>query len=144
MDIVLLVAIDAVERCLSPRLTALVAPVARQSTVRAFEREVRQAMIELSGTQLHDVGLAALVFSVARTALPNPRVRHAAMIAAMFLQVFLDLLVTIQTQCRLWPDVGAVVTVGTSLLLLDMGTRHRARHQQCFDRYSKGTRCTHA
>ena len=143
MRVVALVAIDAVARSFTPGHAGLVATVAGERGMRALEREVGQAMIELSAAQMHDIGAAALVFGVACAAFTDTRIGHAAVIAVMLPQVARDLFMTIEAQRRLRSRVGAIVTVRAGLFLLDMGSRHLAWHQQCFHRGRMGTRRSH-
>lgn len=135
-----LVAAGAVRRSLAPRIACFVATIAGQRGVRPLEREVGQMMIETRGTQLYDIGCAALVFRVASTAFTDAGVGHAPVMAVMLPQIACDFLVAVLTQRGLGPDIGAVVAICAIFFLLFMGARHFARHQQCFHRTRQGAR----
>ena len=141
--VVALVAIDAVARSFAPGNAGFVTPVACERGMRPFQREVGQVVIELPAAQMHDIGVAALVFGVTCAAFADTRIGHASVIAVMLPQVARDLFVAIETQRRLGSCVGAIVTVRAGLFLLDMGGCHLAWHQQCFHCGGMGTRCSH-
>src|SRR3984893_11905075 len=128
--VIRLMAADAVRRSLAPRFAFLVATLAVEGSVRALECEVGELMIELRAAELDDVGLAALVFRVASTALADAGVGHAAVVALMLLHVGGDILVTVQAQRSLCSNVGSVVAVRAGLFLLHMRLRHLAGHEQ--------------
>src|ERR1700722_12799279 len=151
VDIVRFVAADAGGRRLAPGLARLVAALASEGRVRALQCEVGEAMIELCTAELHDVGVAALVFGMAGAALARARVGHAPVIAAMIAHIGRRLLVAVETQRRLGAYVGAVMAAGAILFLLDVRLRHLARHEQRLHRSPMSTRkkcrqrnCRHA
>ena len=111
MHVVGLVAIDAVGWSLAPCYAGLVATVAHERGMRALEREVGQAVVELPTAELHDIGFAALVLGVTRVTFTDTRVGHASVIAVMLPEVAGDLFVAIETQRGLRPHIGAIVTV---------------------------------
>lgn len=98
MSIVRLVAADALDRSLPPRLARLVAVVARECTMPALERKVGQLMIEARATELHDIGIPALVLGVACAAFTRAGVGHPTVVAMVVANVRLDILVAIETQ----------------------------------------------
>src|SRR5271166_441227 len=133
VNVIGLVAADAGRRRLAPGLARLVAGVAGERKMRAFEFEIGQAMIELCAVELHDIRIAALVFRVAGAAFADARVRHAAVIALVFVDVGRGLFVAIEAERSLRARVRAVVTIAATLFLFDMGARDLARHQQGLD-----------
>jgi hypothetical protein len=98
VHVVVLMTIDAIRGCLAPGDAGLVAAIARESRVRAFEREVGQVMVELPTAQLHDIGFPTLVLGMACTTLTYARVGHAPVIAVMRLQISGDVLVAVETE----------------------------------------------
>ena len=94
----------AVEACgagLGELLLRLVAGVAGQCTMRAFEREVGLRMIELRAIELHDVEAAALVLRMAGTAFTGACVGHAPVITLAIAQIGGNVLVAVQTESGL-------------------------------------------
>ena len=132
MDIIGLVAANTRGRRLAPRLAAFMTTVTSESTMGAFQREVGQAVVESCTTELHDVGIATLVLSVARAAFAHIGIGHSAVIAAMLTHIRGNGLVTIETQCPLRAGIGAIMAVSAGVLLLYMGTADLAGHQQLF------------
>ena len=125
------VAADAGRGRLAPGLALLVAAVAVERGWAPSSAKSVGGMIELRAIELHDVGIAALVFRVAGAALADAGVGHAAVIAAGARarrpRCPCDSPGTARIGLR---DVGAVVAVGAGLLLLHVRARDLARHQQ--------------
>ena len=99
--------------------------------VRALEREVGEAMIELRAAQLHDVGVAALVLGVAGAAFAGARIGHAAVIAVLARARRRRSPCGSRGTATLW--VRTFVRswqFGTVSSCFTCGTRHLARHQQ--------------
>jgi hypothetical protein len=144
VDVVVLVAAGAGRGSFAPRLGCLVATFAVERGMRSLEREVGEAMIELRAAELHDVGVAALVFGMASAAFADAGVAHAAVIASMLPYILGYVLVAVEAQRALRPCVRPVVTVGAGLFLLDVRLRDLAGHQQRLDvgRPYRSRRCS--
>ena len=130
VDVVILVAADAGHRRLAPRLILLVAALALERGMRSLEREVGEAMVELRAAQLHDVGVAAPMFRMARLAFADTGVGHAAVVALVLPYVLGDVFVTIEAQRGLSADVRAVMAIAAAFFLFDVRLGHLAGHQQ--------------
>ena len=98
MHVVRFVAPDARRGRLAPAFVGLVAALAVERSVSALQRKVAEMMIELGAIQLHDIGLAALVFRVAGAAFTGSGIAHSAVIAALLAHIAGDILVAVQAQ----------------------------------------------
>ena len=134
MDVVCLVAGGAARGRFAPCGPGRVAGGAAERCMSAFERKIREPVVELGPAEPDDVGVASLVFRVTGAAFAAARIRHAAVKSQPLPQIRGDVLVAAHAQCRLGARIGAVVTVRAGFLELFVRARHFSRHQQRFDR----------
>ncbi|HEU4654128.1 MAG TPA: hypothetical protein VFS47_09075 [Steroidobacteraceae bacterium] len=87
-------------------------------------------MIEQTCIEFHDVGIAATMFGVTRTALDIRTARNDAVVTVFRCDVRRNVLMTGQAQLRLALAVLAVVAVAAFLFDLRMRLRDFAGHQQ--------------
>lgn len=132
MHIVILVAIDTLTRRVAERFARHMTLRTRGVEMPPLERKVGQQMIEAMRIELNDIGIAALMFRVADTALTLRHARLLAMKTLGRLDVSGDLVVTVQTQAALFLILEISVATLAVLVLFLMRPRQIARTQQPF------------
>jgi hypothetical protein len=141
------VAIDTSRRCFAVLLPGLVAGAAVGRRVSASQREVGTRVVKDQSVELHDVGLAAEVFRVARIALRRVDSRQASVEPAVIADVRADFLVAGHAERGLPIAIRAVVALRAFLLELRVGARDLARHDQgleaCAERLPGGHARSH-
>ncbi len=134
MQVVAMMAAVTAGRRLAPQLTVLVAAIAGQRPVPAFQGKSSRLMVKRLHLEAHDVGLTPQVFAVAGIALAALGIGHQAMQAAVAADVGGDFLVTGQAQRGLSIAIAAIVAIGAFLLVLGMLGTQLAGIEQGFER----------
>lgn len=133
MRLILLVACHAHGACVAELLAGRMTGGASQRRMRIVQRKVGALMIKLRRHELHDVGIAALVFGVTALTLRRGYIGQASVKAIALLYVGGNVFVAIHTQRGLSDAIGAVVAVSTFALEFGVRIRHLARHEQGFE-----------
>lgn len=109
VGLLLLMAVHAFHRDLPISFRSHVTARAGHTGVCVPQREVRGVVIELSGTEFDDVGIAAVMFRVASMALRRRDAGEMPVIAALRRYVPRNIFVAVKAQMRLSLAVAAVV-----------------------------------
>ena len=137
VDVIRLVAGNTLVRSVAVLFAGLVAGSTGHSGMRAFQLEIGLLVAESVRLEPDDVCRPTLVLAVAARATRIGRQR-AAVEALTALHVRGDVLVARQAEVAHARLIGAVMATGALLLVLGMGSRQLAWHQERFERGRRG------
>lgn len=140
MRLVGLMASKAARRRIAVTLARCVTASAIEQRVSIAQWEIAAVMIELLGNELDDVGVSALMLTVAGPALQALAADEPTMKAFAAAQILSNLFMAGGAQLRLAAPVAAVVTVGALCFDIRMRGRDLARHEQGLDLGRAGRR----
>lgn len=104
-----------------------------EQCVSIAQGKIGALVIELLGNEFDDVGVTALMLTVACPALQAFPADQPAVKSFAAAQVLSNLLVAAGAQLPLAAAIATIMTVGTLHLEVRMGSRHLAWHEQDFD-----------
>ena len=137
VDIVGFMAIHAGMGSVTVLLVGLVAGSTGHRRMRAFQLKVRLLVTEGVGLKADNIGGATLVLTMAASTTRIGR-QSTAVEALTALHVRGDVLVARQAEVAHARLIGAVMATGALLLVLGMGSRQLAWHQERFERGRRG------